>query len=58
MTYLLCLYDKDKDEIVTQQSLQIDLETIEAATRNFHEDNKVGEGGFGGVYEVNPSYLQ
>ncbi|KAJ9562997.1 hypothetical protein OSB04_008157 [Centaurea solstitialis] len=42
---------RDKDEIVTEQSLQIDFKTIEAATRNFHEDNKVGEGGFGGVYE-------
>ncbi|KAJ9563281.1 hypothetical protein OSB04_008441 [Centaurea solstitialis] len=51
MTYLVCLCDEDKDEIVTEQSLQIDFKTIEAATRNFHEDNKVGEGGFGGVYE-------
>ncbi|KAL4585481.1 hypothetical protein LXL04_010102 [Taraxacum kok-saghyz] len=38
-------------EIVNEQSLQIDLETIEAATDSFSEDKKLGEGGFGGVYE-------
>ncbi|KAH9317034.1 hypothetical protein KI387_018803, partial [Taxus chinensis] len=27
------------------------LEVLEAATRNFHEDNKLGEGGFGPVYK-------
>ncbi|PWA51958.1 gnk2-like domain-containing protein [Artemisia annua] len=42
----------DDNEIATEQSLQIDLKTIEAATANFSDDNKVGEGGFGSVYKV------
>ncbi|PWA59811.1 gnk2-like domain-containing protein [Artemisia annua] len=46
------MYDTDDNEIVTEQSLQIDLKTIEAATANFSEDNKVGEGGFGSVYKT------
>jgi len=33
-------------------SLQFDLATIEAATNNFLEDNKLGTGGFGEVYKV------
>ncbi|KAJ6925610.1 hypothetical protein NC651_010111 [Populus alba x Populus x berolinensis] len=35
------------DEISTEESLQFDLSTIEAATNNFSPDNKLGEGGFG-----------
>ncbi|KAI9395765.1 hypothetical protein POPTR_004G025650v4 [Populus trichocarpa] len=38
------------DEITTEESLQFDLSTIEAATNNFSADNKLGEGGFGEVY--------
>lgn len=33
-------------------SLLIDLSTLKAATHNFHETNKLGEGGFGAVYKV------
>ncbi|XP_030533259.2 cysteine-rich receptor-like protein kinase 8 [Rhodamnia argentea] len=33
------------------QSLQFHLQTIEAATNNFSDDNKLGEGGFGPVYK-------
>ena len=40
-------------EIVTVESLQFDLRTIPAATNNFSDDNKLGEGGFGAVYKVN-----
>ncbi|KAJ6767275.1 CYSTEINE-RICH RECEPTOR-LIKE PROTEIN KINASE 25 [Salix purpurea] len=40
------------DEITTVESLQFDLSTIEAATNNFSPDNKLGEGGFGEVYNV------
>lgn len=29
-----------------------DMHTITAATNNFSEDNKLGEGGFGLVYKV------
>uniref|UniRef100_A0A2K2ANW2 Cysteine-rich receptor-like protein kinase 25 n=1 Tax=Populus trichocarpa TaxID=3694 RepID=A0A2K2ANW2_POPTR len=39
------------DEISTEESLQFDLSTIEAATNNFSPDNKLGEGGFGEVYK-------
>lgn len=34
------------------ESIQFDLSTIEAATNNFSERNKLGEGGFGEVYKV------
>jgi len=33
-------------------SLQFDLATIEAATKKFSENNKLGTGGFGEVYKV------
>ncbi|KAI8525206.1 hypothetical protein RHMOL_Rhmol13G0211400 [Rhododendron molle] len=39
------------DDISTVQSLQYDLGTIQAATNNFSNDNKIGEGGFGAVYK-------
>ncbi|KAJ9169030.1 hypothetical protein P3X46_020499 [Hevea brasiliensis] len=32
-------------------SLQFDLSTIETATKNFSDDNKLGQGGFGQVYK-------
>ncbi|KAJ6885617.1 cysteine-rich receptor-like protein kinase 10 [Populus alba x Populus x berolinensis] len=38
------------DEITSVQSLQFDLGTIEAATNNFSDINKIGKGGFGDVY--------
>jgi hypothetical protein len=34
------------------ESLQFDLGTIEAATKKFSDDNKLGEGGFGQVFKV------
>jgi hypothetical protein len=34
------------------ESVQFDLKTIEAATGNFSEHNKLGAGGFGEVYKV------
>ncbi|CAH1454653.1 unnamed protein product [Lactuca virosa] len=37
--------------IVTEQSLQYDLETIEVATNYFSPKNKIGKGGFGLVYK-------
>ncbi|KAL6282135.1 hypothetical protein ACE6H2_013064 [Prunus campanulata] len=39
-------------EISSVESLQFDLHTIEAATENFSDQNKLGEGGFGEVYKV------
>ena len=34
------------------QSLQFDFGTLQAATNNFSDDNKIGQGGFGDVYKV------
>lgn len=42
----------DKSKARTKQSLQFDLSTIEAATNNFSDANKIGMGGFGSVYKV------
>ncbi|XP_061979077.1 cysteine-rich receptor-like protein kinase 10 isoform X2 [Populus nigra] len=39
------------DEIITAESLQFDFGTIRAATDNFSEENKLGQGGFGSVYK-------
>ncbi|KAI3740841.1 hypothetical protein L2E82_31315 [Cichorium intybus] len=41
----------DENEIITDQSLQFELRAIEEATNNFSMHNKIGEGGFGGVYK-------
>ncbi|KAK4726262.1 hypothetical protein R3W88_031179 [Solanum pinnatisectum] len=40
------------DEILTDESLQYDFSTIEAATNFFSMENKIGVGGFGDVYKV------
>ncbi|KAB2079274.1 hypothetical protein ES319_A06G220900v1 [Gossypium barbadense] len=40
-----------KDDISTIESLQYDFSTIEVATNNFSNSNKLGEGGFGEVYK-------
>ncbi|XP_021894435.1 putative receptor-like protein kinase At4g00960 isoform X2 [Carica papaya] len=39
------------DEIDKPESLQYDFDTIQSATDNFSETNKLGEGGFGSVYK-------
>ncbi|KAG8635254.1 hypothetical protein MANES_16G014100v8 [Manihot esculenta] len=59
--YLRCRRERKKygtirensadSDITTVESLQFDLGTIEAATNNFSNDNKLGEGGFGEVYK-------
>ncbi|PON57746.1 Cysteine rich receptor like kinase [Parasponia andersonii] len=38
-------------DIITMESLQCDLATIEAATSKFSSSNKLGQGGFGEVYK-------
>ncbi|GKV19307.1 hypothetical protein SLEP1_g29588 [Rubroshorea leprosula] len=38
-------------DIITIESLQYDLNSIEAATNNFADGNRLGEGGFGVVYK-------
>ncbi|KAI3437340.1 uncharacterized protein J3R85_005473 [Psidium guajava] len=40
-----------EDEIRTAESLQYDLNTVRAATNDFSDANKLGEGGFGTVYK-------
>ena len=40
------------EDIENIDSLIIDLSTLRAATGNFAEANKLGEGGFGAVYKV------
>ncbi|KAF2306689.1 hypothetical protein GH714_020473 [Hevea brasiliensis] len=39
------------DEIEKVESLQFDFGTIRVATKNFCEENKLGQGGFGAVYK-------
>jgi len=36
----------------TIESLQYDLPMLQSATNYFSDENKLGEGGFGGVYKV------
>ncbi|XP_050212587.1 cysteine-rich receptor-like protein kinase 44 [Mercurialis annua] len=42
---------EDVDEIINAESLQFDFATIRAATDNFSDANKLGQGGFGSVYK-------
>ncbi len=44
------------EDIESVDSLFIDLSTLRAATGNFSETNRLGEGGFGSVYKVQ-SYI-
>ncbi|CAA7049639.1 unnamed protein product [Microthlaspi erraticum] len=41
----------DGDDITTVESLQLEYRTIQTATKDFAESNKIGQGGFGEVYE-------
>ncbi|GLT30996.1 hypothetical protein SLA2020_057650 [Shorea laevis] len=43
--------DKNVDDIIKLESLQYDFATIQAATNNFCDENKLGQGGFGAVYK-------
>ncbi|RID49879.1 hypothetical protein BRARA_H00646 [Brassica rapa] len=44
-------YALDGDNITTADSLQIDYRSIQTATADFSENNKIGQGGFGEVYK-------
>ncbi|KAL6865246.1 hypothetical protein ACP4OV_016397 [Aristida adscensionis] len=44
-------YSRNSDEIQSIDSLILGLSTLRAATDNFSESNKLGEGGFGAVYK-------
>ncbi|KAH9608351.1 hypothetical protein KSS87_017805 [Heliosperma pusillum] len=39
------------EDLTSVESIQYDLAALQAATNNFSDDNKVGEGGFGIVYK-------
>ncbi|XP_019106728.2 cysteine-rich receptor-like protein kinase 10 [Beta vulgaris subsp. vulgaris] len=39
------------EELITVESLQYGLSTLQVATNNFSDENKLGEGGFGSVYK-------
>ncbi|KAF8046083.1 hypothetical protein N665_4039s0002 [Sinapis alba] len=41
----------DGDDITTAESLQLDYRSIQTATNDFAESNKIDEGGFGEVYK-------
>ncbi|KAL3740576.1 hypothetical protein ACJRO7_021797 [Eucalyptus globulus] len=43
--------NNDANELTTMESLQFDLATIQAATNDFSSENKLGEGGFGEVFQ-------
>ncbi|XP_028776259.1 putative receptor-like protein kinase At4g00960 [Neltuma alba] len=39
------------NDLTDTESLQFELATIEAATKRFSDENKIGQGGFGAVYK-------
>eukprot|EP00253_Pinus_taeda_P027673 PITA_27673 len=43
--------------LVNDRPIVFTMETLVAATRNFHDDNKLGEGGFGPVYKESERLL-
>ncbi|KAK7391009.1 hypothetical protein VNO78_19287 [Psophocarpus tetragonolobus] len=43
---------KNDNEIRSEETLQLDFFTVMAATNNFSDSNKLGQGGFGPVYKT------
>ncbi|XP_052206174.1 cysteine-rich receptor-like protein kinase 43 isoform X2 [Diospyros lotus] len=43
--------EEDLQKIAAQEQKQIPFETLVSATKNFHPNHKLGEGGFGPVYK-------
>ena len=39
-------------DLSEMESLQFDFGAIEAATKMFSDENKIGQGGYGAVYKV------
>ncbi|KAM7490247.1 hypothetical protein LguiA_033168 [Lonicera macranthoides] len=50
-SYYVLTDETDAIEITDVRSLQFDLGTIQVATNNFSNENKIGQGGFGMVYK-------
>lgn len=50
--YFLFILLAETMDIGTPEALQYDFGTVQAATNEFSEDNKLGQGGFGAVYKV------
>lgn len=48
----LLLGESAADDISSVESLQYDFSSIRAATSDFDNTNKLGQGGFGAVYKV------
>jgi hypothetical protein len=46
------MYSAEAEDMETVDSMMIDVSTLRAATGDFDESNKLGEGGFGSVYKV------
>lgn len=42
-------------QVKLEEQLLISFQKLVTATNNFHETNKLGQGGFGSVYRVNAS---
>ncbi|KAL2324339.1 hypothetical protein Fmac_023397 [Flemingia macrophylla] len=49
--YNTFVQDSIPDDLTDVESLQFDLATVEAATKGFSDENKIGQGGFGVVFK-------
>lgn len=49
------LIGNNVNQVKLEEQLLISLERLVTATNNFHDANKLGQGGFGSVYRVNDS---
>lgn len=51
-SFFFFFFAVENETITGEQSLQFDFDTLQDATNNFSDDNKIGSGGFGNVYKV------
>ena len=51
-TYDMNMLGDNLNQVKLEELPLLDLEKLAAATNNFHEANKLGQGGFGPVYRV------
>lgn len=49
-------HEVDLERIAAQEQKHFPFQTLVAATKNFHPSLKLGEGGFGPVFQVIKSY--